>query len=117
MRNWWDRSWMDVLREAKEKDEFRRGMLEIASQFAAVAENIECEDCGHKFKSHTPECQAERGDSWVEGVNIGAWVAMGPCLCKSFSDAGRIDLDDRLRLDSMLEQDPQSNEDTEERYS
>src|SRR5690348_4185079 len=47
-------------------------------------EEEECSECGHALSFHDDPygCQVERGDAWVDGVSMGAWVAQGPCGCK-----------------------------------
>lgn len=46
----------------------------------------ECEDCGHAIAKHGPDgCTHERGDAWVDGVSMGAWVARGPCGCSAWA--------------------------------
>jgi len=43
----------------------------------------ECPECEHLVSAHGPNgCEVERGDKWVEGESMGAWVAMGPCGCR-----------------------------------
>lgn len=39
----------------------------------------ECPECGHRL--HVDACQFEPGDKWVEGMQLGGWVAMAPCGC------------------------------------
>jgi hypothetical protein len=43
-----------------------------------------CDDCNHPLRLHGPEgCEFERGDSWVDGESMGAWMAGGPCGCSA----------------------------------
>ena len=48
----------------------------------ALGELPTCANCDHPY--HAGECEYERGDRWVDGENMGAWMAIGPCGCRNF---------------------------------
>lgn len=50
---------------------------------SAVGPEI-CEECWHPLRLHGSDgCQFERGDRWVDGESMGAWMAGGPCGCSA----------------------------------
>jgi hypothetical protein len=60
------------------------------------AEDRLCSNCNHKESLHDDPygCQYERGDKWVDGERMGAWMAQGPCGCRNFQIADSEDLMD-----------------------
>ena len=56
-----------------------------------------CANCEHPY--HDSACEYERGDRWVEGTNMGGWVAMGPCDCTNYEpiDAEDIPLPEEIQ--------------------
>lgn len=57
-------------------------MLDTDAYNEARSDLPNCANCGHAY--HATECEHERGDHWVDGERMGAWVAMGPCGCRNF---------------------------------
>lgn len=53
-----------------------------------MADERQCEECGHLIRSHDSRygCEYDRGDGWVTGNQAGAptvLCALGPCGCKT----------------------------------
>jgi hypothetical protein len=75
-------------------DPYFRTKASLHAQAAIVATLINldqvapvCEECGHATLAHFDPygCEYERGDKWVDGENMGAYVAQGPCGCKAWA--------------------------------
>jgi hypothetical protein len=96
------RNLMDILNDAKaERERLTRN--------AFCGPEAECEECGHKIRLHHADygCEFERGDAWVDGTSMGAWMAMGPCGCtavtgpEEFEREASADTDDREQYDEL----------------
>jgi hypothetical protein len=64
-----------------------------------------CDECDHPVRLHADQygCEFERGDAWIDGESMGAYVAQGPCGCMQHGEMRVTFASGQQRLGRALE--------------